>query len=245
MTLINIVSLTLLCLISTAVVVPQSVVRKGRSNPDENSYDCKNRKRNGAHHPGALIGPWTAVEACILRRTMLSIPLNALLCPMLLTHHFAASVILAAKNYTALIGSRIRTALEIALGETFRHGYHLYHLLLRHSYSHGLLLLLHHLLILHHTWLLHHILLLGLSTNSHSHWHALLVELLLLHLHLHLHLLLLRCHHFRCHHHAWLLLHSWLHHHRLHLHRLHRLLLLVHHRHLSSLRLFHYGLSVS
>ena len=184
---------------------------------------------------------------------MLSIPLNALLCAMLFTHHFAASVILAAKHYTALIGSRIRTALEIALGETFRHGHHLYHLLLRHSNCHGLLLLLHHLLVLHHAWLLHHVLLLGLSTNSHSHRHALLVELLLLlHLHLHLHLLLLRCHHFRCHHHAWLLLllHSWLHHHRLHLHRLHlhrlhRLLLLVHHRHLSSLRLIHYGLFVS
>ena len=187
--------------------------------PYENHYDCKDSERNGALRPGSFVGSISTFKACVLRRTMLSIPNYALLCAMLITHHFTAAVILAANHYTALINSHIRTLFEIALSHTFRQGVYLY---LRHSYSHWLLLLLHHLLlILHHARLLHLVLLLGLSTRSDSHRHSLLVELLLLlHLHLHLHLLLLCSHHLGSHHHAWLLLHSWL---------LHLLLLSGHH----------------
>ena len=119
---------------------------------------------------------------------MLSLSSHALLRAMFITHHFAASIVMATDKHPTLILPNVIAALKVAIRQSFReclhrHLNHLNHLRL-HSRFH--LLWLHR----HHTWLLvlqlvhpNNVLLLsGLSwlSESHLHGNTLLPELILL-----------------------------------------------------------------
>ena len=98
--------------------------------------------------PRASTGLILALKARKLRWTMLAVPCNALFCSVIITHHFAATVVFAANQDTALILSHIRAAWVVTLSESARLTFYLSHLL--HHY--GLLLGTHG----NHPWLTRH-----------------------------------------------------------------------------------------
>ena len=132
---------------------------------------------------------------------MLTIPSNALLGAMLLTHHLAASIVIAANNDPTLVSSDVWAVFVVALSVAP-------HLVRCRHLHHRLLLWVHHinLRIVHHSWLpRHHCGLTRHHTGLHRH-----VSRVLRHPWLTLHHLHMR----RLSHPNWLLL---LHrHHRLH-----------------------------
>ena len=111
----------------------------------------------------------SAIQAGKLRRSVLALPCNALLCSVLVTHHLAASVVFAADHDAALESSDIKAAFVVALGESAHlprcnshlHLLHHHGVLLGSHLNHAWLAL--HGLSWHHPWLSRH------HTRLHRH----------------------------------------------------------------------------
>ena len=128
----------------------------------------------------------------VLRRTVLALPGNVFPTTVLITHHFTATVVLAAKHGSTDVDTNISASLFIALGYTSWHSWRLNHYLdtrlLHHTW-------MHHAWLSHHTWL-HH------SRLGHTWLHHARLGHTWLH------------HSWLAHtwlHHSWLA-HTWLHH---------------------------------